>query len=284
MGNKYRSRNNSRPMSAKDMERLIRRVRRSTLSVRIAKSVTLSTAGDGDDEDEEEEEIDVTDERYQKFLRRLARPTTASSLKCFCPFCSDPKTADYLDRDYTDDRLVDKEELEEIINRLQKPTIASEGGQGYRCNKRKESSSIDRKAIDQRPLVCGLPRSRTVDEIVSRLHPNYDSTKSKDSSNDQRERKNEETSHCDDSEHKFYKEAVKDESPPKKTRHRRQKIKRMPYTGFYPEEKNASSIERRQKYREELLKSRENSKRKHKILLHSDNPIYGPFQNISDDK
>lgn len=48
--------------------------------------------------------------------------------------------------------------------------MASEGGQAHRCEKRKESSTVDRQAMDRRPLVCRRPRSRNVDEIVARLY------------------------------------------------------------------------------------------------------------------
>lgn len=104
------------PISEKDLDRLVRRLRRSTQSVRIAKAATLSSRagspqwGSSDEEEEVDGQVDEEiDERLQKVLKRLSRPTTASSMKCFCPFCADPATSDYLDRDFAfEDRIVEQ--------------------------------------------------------------------------------------------------------------------------------------------------------------------------------
>ena len=109
-------------------------------------------------------------ENGKSHIQRYRRPTTASRYRNFCGFCTDPGLQEYLELDYGDEDAVDDEELQDIVKRLRTPTqastLASRQGSASRCRKR----SIVQEPNKSLPLLCGLDKSRNVDEITHRLY------------------------------------------------------------------------------------------------------------------
>ena len=103
-----------------------------------------------------------------KSIARVRRPTTASRYRNGSGSRGEKGQEKYHDFDFSDDRFADEARVERIFDRLRVPTLASEGGVGPTCPRRRDS--IGRRARSaQLPLVSGLPRSRDVTEIVERL-------------------------------------------------------------------------------------------------------------------
>ena len=103
-----------------------------------------------------------------KAIARVRRPTTASRYRFGQGSRGEKNLEKYQEFDFSDDRYAQEPEVEKIFDRLRTPTLASEGGIGPTCPRRRDS--IGRRARSaQLPLVSGLPRSRDVTEIVDRL-------------------------------------------------------------------------------------------------------------------
>ena len=163
------------------VQRIVQRVRAPTVSVLAANGVVKPSYHQAGSENKPEKPLT----KEERAKARYTRPTTASRNRVFCGFCEDPANKDYLDIDFSDDRQVPEEELDNIINRLQTPTMASRmlgGGRAKTpdstdqqlelCKRRRRSSTSssvrgDRKSM---PLMCGLERTRSAKEISDRLY------------------------------------------------------------------------------------------------------------------
>ena len=104
-----------------------------------------------------------------KAIARVRRPTTAYKYRCGQGSRNDPDVEKYQDYDFSDNNTAKPEVVAEIIDRVRAPTIASEGGVGPMCPRRRDSIGRLARPPKALPLVSGLPRSRNVDEIVDRL-------------------------------------------------------------------------------------------------------------------
>ncbi|KAL8576677.1 hypothetical protein ACOMHN_025152 [Nucella lapillus] len=114
-------------------------------------------------------------EDRQKAFQQLSRPTTASRAKTLgdCTLCLDREELQMknsllpFEYDYGDERAVAPEELDYIVDRISAPTYAHKK---MRCPKTpKPVDEVQLRA--KTPLASGLPRSKSVKEIVQRLHP-----------------------------------------------------------------------------------------------------------------
>ncbi len=170
----------SRRLTPKMAERVARRLQKPTMSKMAARG--LITPHYELTAEMAQETRSFSQEEQQKAIQRLTRPTTATKSKTFCMYCLDPELDDYWDRDYSDDRQVSREAMDDIINRMRSPVCQDAG----RCRKRKQSVHINR---DELPLISGLDRSRNVEEIVARLHgrPAHSATNGTQGDGDSRE-------------------------------------------------------------------------------------------------
>lgn len=153
--------------SEKDLEKAFRRVRAQTIS-RMALEGKISPTYDnilipqygGAN-------LDQSPHDQTKMMRRIMRPTTATRNRTW--FSTLEEDNAYLENDIYDYEYVSARGIQDIVDRVSTPTMASEGGIGPKCPKRKDS--IGKGAtLNEVPLVSGLPRSRNVDEIVNRLY------------------------------------------------------------------------------------------------------------------
>lgn len=167
--------------SEQDVQRIIRRVRRPTTASQLARR-------DYDYYVDEfvpplEKQISNTATAFfdasdrKKAFDQLSRPTTASRAKnkIECHLCTDEDrelNLTLLPFDYPyapDDKNVSKEEFGEIISRVSSHTRASHGGT-VQCWKTPPDYKPLRKQSANLPLVSGLDRSKSVAQIVRRLH------------------------------------------------------------------------------------------------------------------
>lgn len=110
----------------------------------------------------------------KKWLRKMSRPTTASSLKRLnaCGYCDDPdidpvKFDAKLSSEIPQDQVLSQSECSEIVDRLRTPTHAALHGE-IECAKYPNEMKIKPRPRDM-PLISGLKRSSNYMEITSRL-------------------------------------------------------------------------------------------------------------------
>ena len=105
---------------------------------------------------------------------QLSRPTTASRAKTLgdCTLCADrdemllKNSLVPFEYDYGEEKSVAPEELDFIVDRVSAPTFAC---QRVRCPR--TPKHLDEVQLRQKtPLASGLPRSKSVKEIVQRLY------------------------------------------------------------------------------------------------------------------
>ena len=162
-------------MSDKEIDKVVRRLRTPTIS-KLASEGMLDPAYEARLRAQTPIRIGTEDKRpktaaeYGKFMKRITRPTTASKSKHFCIFCDDPSLECYMDLDFSDESSsVSREEIEEIVSRIQTPTVASLRGKPE-CKRLPANRCLPMTQREQLPLVSGLPRSSGVDQIVNRLY------------------------------------------------------------------------------------------------------------------
>ncbi|XP_076459214.1 uncharacterized protein LOC143292630 [Babylonia areolata] len=160
-----------RRLNERELQRIIRRLRKPTVSYEASRYDFSA-----------DEELPLPRplrpksavEDRQKAFQQLSRPTTASRAKTLgdCTLCLDREEQDTknslvpFEYDYADDKSVPPEELDFIVDRVSAPTYAHKK---TRCPK--TPKPVDEvKLRSKTPLASGLARSKTVNEIVQRLH------------------------------------------------------------------------------------------------------------------
>lgn len=99
----------------------------------------------------------------------VSRPTSAFKYRTGEGSRHDPDIVKYQNYDFSDDKRACERELHAIIDRVRAPTIASEGGVGPMCPRRRDSIGRSARPSKDLPLVSGLPRSPNIETIVDRL-------------------------------------------------------------------------------------------------------------------
>ena len=150
-------------MSPKLLKSVVRRLQTPTISRKIANGYLMPEYEAAPSSVSRPK----TAEENRKFLRRITRPTRSSRRRDLDAFWQETEASEYFYADFSDEVPIGKDDLEEIVNRIRTPTVASELADGYRCPKMKLDVEINR---DKLPLVSGLSRSRKVDDIVQRLY------------------------------------------------------------------------------------------------------------------
>ncbi|KAK7111423.1 uncharacterized protein [Littorina saxatilis] len=166
-------RNTNRRLNERELQRVVRRLRKPTVCFEARYDYLP------------EEELhplpprpsrpkSAPEEDRQKAFLQLSRPTTASRAKTLgdCTLCLDRdeviknNTLGPFEYDYGDEKTLPPEELEDIVDRISAPTFAHKK---LRCPK--IPKPMDEFRMRQRtPLASGLPRSKNVKEIVTRLY------------------------------------------------------------------------------------------------------------------
>lgn len=154
--------------SSKEIERIFRRMRTPTLSYRAARG-EITPLHELDDKRPEDQSPRSADE-VKKSLRRITRPTTSTKTRTFCTYCKDPDLEEWHDIDFSDDKIVSQDQLDDIIKRVATPTVASEGGKTGRCRRRKDSVATEMSKRRGLPLVSGMPRSQNIQEVTDRVY------------------------------------------------------------------------------------------------------------------
>ena len=162
-------------MSDRDLNRLTRRLCRPTIS-KLANQGRIVPEYELDRPPTVQPTRHRTAKEKKKAMEHLTRPTTASRSKLYgqCVFCGDPQMEEYMDIDFSDDKMASQDEIDSIIRRARTPTIASEGGI-HECVKIRTCSRGGSRPHSCQPVVSGLSRSKNTDEIVERLHRPYSS-------------------------------------------------------------------------------------------------------------
>ncbi|XP_005097535.1 uncharacterized protein LOC101855098 [Aplysia californica] len=169
-------------LSEHELQRLIRRIRRPTKAYQLSRK-----------DYETDDELSIPHSRRpstaapsrrnnmsaserKKAFSQLSRPTTASRGKSVveCHLCTEEDkelnhTLLPFDYPYADDRSVTIEEVGSIITRVSSRTQASEKG-ATPCWKAPPDYRRLRIQSEHLPLVSGLGRSKSVAQIVARLH------------------------------------------------------------------------------------------------------------------
>lgn len=125
--------------------------------------------------------VEATSHSNKEWIERLCRQTESSHLKRLgaCSYCRGTTTERMrLDRKLKsgymsqERRPLSQSDLEEFLARVRRTTNASSITQGvYRCPK---APNYAFRPLDHKtPLISGLPRSLTVEEITLRLFPNH---------------------------------------------------------------------------------------------------------------
>ena len=146
----------------RDLEKAIRRIAAPTLS-RMAAEGKIAASYDTNFEQQSHNIEERTTIDQVKALQKIRRPTTASKTK------SRELQDEYVCIEYLNKPAVTNEYIQTITDRVSTPTVASEGGIGPTCPKRRDS--VGKKGFaKQMPLISGLERSKNVSEIVNRLY------------------------------------------------------------------------------------------------------------------
>lgn len=172
------SNHNNKRLTEREMSRLIRRLQRPTTATAAQRfpNEEMDNLKQGKIVRARSADVHTTN----KLLAKLRRPTTATLAKTLntCHLCYDhenkknkakPQELDVFDYDYGEKKVVPAEEVDFIVGRVSQPTSASHKGR-HSCRRLPEY--IDEVKIrEDLPLLSGLSRSKTVDEITNRLYP-----------------------------------------------------------------------------------------------------------------
>lgn len=155
----------------KNLQKIIQRLQRPTTSSNMVKRSKLTN-----DVSETVVEKPLLDVSPSKSFRKHTRPTTSSSLKRLgvCGYCDDVEIdCERFESKIEPDRIrelrLSGAEYKEAVERVRSPTHASMSGQSV-CAKMPlvfRTSTVEK---DELPLLCGLARSQTVEEITNRLY------------------------------------------------------------------------------------------------------------------
>ncbi|XP_050419077.2 uncharacterized protein LOC126832368 [Patella vulgata] len=159
----------SRRFTDREFTRMIRRLRKPTVSSRVSR-VDYDTDTTEPTRMNSASTRPRTAEERTKSLSDLCRPTTASSCKSFD---RDKYTGDNYnnhDYEYVYTSCAPPEEIDFLIDRMSKTTIARSRGK-VNCPRSPFVSAESEFEFQRKlPLVSGLPKSRTIEEIVGRLY------------------------------------------------------------------------------------------------------------------
>lgn len=163
-----------RRLSERELQRVVRRLRKPTVSYEASRYDFLPAHEADVDPDRVIRPRTAPGEDREKAFQQLSRPTTASRAKTLgdCVLCADREELEMknslvpFEYDYGDERSVRPEQLEDIVERISAPTF---NHQRQRCPR--QPRPVNELQIRQKtPLASGLARSKSVKEIVQRLY------------------------------------------------------------------------------------------------------------------
>ncbi|KAK7507499.1 hypothetical protein BaRGS_00001434 [Batillaria attramentaria] len=163
-----------RRLSDRELQRVVRRLRKPTISYEASRYDFIPYHEADVDPDRVIRPRTAPGEDRQKAFMQLSRPTTASRAKTLgdCVLCADREELEMknslvpFEYDYGDEKCVPPEELDDIVERVSAPTFSR---QRQRCPR--QPRPVNEVQIREKtPLASGLPRSKSVKEIVQRLY------------------------------------------------------------------------------------------------------------------